>query len=247
MVVQPKDMAYYIKDYLQATDKFDLGGKKVTIGEFIRGIFKDQQYITGLVLPRLPNVPELEDLVGKSNDTQRQDANDLYERTPRRDDYNDRDRRDRRDYSPPRDRRRRYDDRDDDRDRKRTRYDRSPSPRSRRRSSSPRRHSPRRERSPVQKKRSPSPRREKSPVKRNRTPSPPRSPPESRFSKAPVAQTSALLSDYHGKVDKQKLGGSSAALAEGILFVNNKLVEDNLQPSTPVIIAFSDEGKLSLD
>ncbi len=197
MVVQPKDMAYYIKDYQHATDKFDLGGKKVTIGEFIRGIFTDQQYISGLLLPRLPNVPELVDLVGKSNETQRQD---VRERTSRRDEHYDR-----RDYSPPRDRRRRYDDDRDDRDRKRTRYDRSPSPRSRRRSPSPRRHN----------RRSPSPRREKSPkrqspVRRDRTPSPPRSPPESRFSKAPVAQTSALLSDYHGKVDKQKLGGGSS-------------------------------------
>lgn len=45
---------------------------------------------------------------------------------------------------------------------------------------------------------------------------------------------------------KEKLGGSSGALANGILIVPNKLVEDNLKPETPVIIAFSNEGKLSL-
>lgn len=46
---------------------------------------------------------------------------------------------------------------------------------------------------------------------------------------------------------KEKLGGSSPALASGILVVYNALAEDNLKPNTPVIIAFSDEGKLSLD
>ena len=45
---------------------------------------------------------------------------------------------------------------------------------------------------------------------------------------------------------KEKLGGSSGALANGILIVPNRLIEDNFKPSTPVIIAFSDEGKESL-
>jgi len=45
---------------------------------------------------------------------------------------------------------------------------------------------------------------------------------------------------------KEKLGGSSGAIASGILIVQNALAEDNLQPATPVIIAFSDEGKLPL-
>lgn len=45
---------------------------------------------------------------------------------------------------------------------------------------------------------------------------------------------------------KEKIGGSSATLANGILIVQNDLAEDNLQPSTPIIIAFSDEGKLPL-
>ena len=42
---------------------------------------------------------------------------------------------------------------------------------------------------------------------------------------------------------KEKLGGSSGALANGILIVHNKMAEDNFKPNTPVIIAFSDEGK----
>jgi len=45
---------------------------------------------------------------------------------------------------------------------------------------------------------------------------------------------------------KEKLGGASGALAEGILIAQNKLVEENFKPETPVIIAFSDEGKDSL-
>ncbi len=45
---------------------------------------------------------------------------------------------------------------------------------------------------------------------------------------------------------KENLGGSSGALADGILIVHNRLAEENLKPATPVIIAFSDEGKLSL-
>jgi len=45
---------------------------------------------------------------------------------------------------------------------------------------------------------------------------------------------------------KEKLGGSSGALANGILIVPNRLIENNFKPSTPVIIAFSDEGKESL-
>ncbi|HLD43749.1 MAG TPA: PQQ-binding-like beta-propeller repeat protein [Candidatus Nanoarchaeia archaeon] len=45
---------------------------------------------------------------------------------------------------------------------------------------------------------------------------------------------------------KEKLGGSSAALANGILIVPNRLVEDNFKPSTPAIIAFSDGGEESL-
>lgn len=45
---------------------------------------------------------------------------------------------------------------------------------------------------------------------------------------------------------REKLGGSSGALADGILIVHNKLAEDNLKPNTPIVIAFSDEGKLSL-
>jgi len=46
---------------------------------------------------------------------------------------------------------------------------------------------------------------------------------------------------------KEKLGGSSGALADGILIVPNRLVEDNLKPETPVMIAFSDDGKLSVN
>ena len=46
---------------------------------------------------------------------------------------------------------------------------------------------------------------------------------------------------------KEKLGGSSGALADGILIVHNQLAEDNLNPETPMIIAFSDEGKLSVN
>lgn len=42
---------------------------------------------------------------------------------------------------------------------------------------------------------------------------------------------------------KEKIGGSSGALADGILIVHNQLAEDNPNPSTPVIIAFSDDGK----
>ena len=45
---------------------------------------------------------------------------------------------------------------------------------------------------------------------------------------------------------KEKFGKSSAALASGILIVHNALAEDNLNPNTPIIIAFSDEGKDSL-
>ena len=45
---------------------------------------------------------------------------------------------------------------------------------------------------------------------------------------------------------KEKLGGSSGALAQEILIVHNRLAEDNFKPSTPVIIAFSDDGKDSL-
>ncbi|MBS3122266.1 PQQ-binding-like beta-propeller repeat protein [Candidatus Woesearchaeota archaeon] len=45
---------------------------------------------------------------------------------------------------------------------------------------------------------------------------------------------------------KEKLGGSSGTLANGILIVSNRLAEDNLKPNTPIIIAFSDEGKESL-
>ncbi len=45
---------------------------------------------------------------------------------------------------------------------------------------------------------------------------------------------------------KEKLGGSSGTLANGILIVHNKLAEENLKPETPIIIAFSDEGKESL-
>ncbi|MBI2546385.1 PQQ-binding-like beta-propeller repeat protein [Candidatus Woesearchaeota archaeon] len=45
---------------------------------------------------------------------------------------------------------------------------------------------------------------------------------------------------------KEKLGGSSGTLVNGILIVPNRLIEDNFKPSTPVIIAFSDEGKESL-
>jgi len=45
---------------------------------------------------------------------------------------------------------------------------------------------------------------------------------------------------------KEKLGGLSAALADGILIVRNARIEDEPEPQTPVIIAFSDEGKLSL-
>ncbi len=41
---------------------------------------------------------------------------------------------------------------------------------------------------------------------------------------------------------KEKLGGSSGTLANGILIVHNKLAEENLKPETPIIIAFSDEG-----
>ena len=44
---------------------------------------------------------------------------------------------------------------------------------------------------------------------------------------------------------KEKLGGSSGALAEGILIVQNKLAEEELKPETPVIIAFSDKGSVT--
>ena len=46
---------------------------------------------------------------------------------------------------------------------------------------------------------------------------------------------------------KEKLGGSSAALADGILIARNARIEDEPQPKTPVIVAFSDEGKLSVN
>ena len=45
---------------------------------------------------------------------------------------------------------------------------------------------------------------------------------------------------------KEKLGGSSAALADGILIVNNARIGDELQPKTPIIIAFSDNGEKSV-
>jgi len=45
---------------------------------------------------------------------------------------------------------------------------------------------------------------------------------------------------------KEKLGGSSGALANGVLIVKNSLAEDSPNPTTPVFIAFSDEGKDSL-
>ncbi len=46
---------------------------------------------------------------------------------------------------------------------------------------------------------------------------------------------------------KEKLGGSSAALADGILIARNAMIGDEPQPKTPVIVAFSDEGKLSVN
>ena len=42
---------------------------------------------------------------------------------------------------------------------------------------------------------------------------------------------------------KEKLGGSSGALAEGILIVQNKLADEEFKPETPVIIAFY-EGEI---
>lgn len=45
---------------------------------------------------------------------------------------------------------------------------------------------------------------------------------------------------------KEKLGSPSAALADGILIVQNTLAEANMQLETPIFIAFSDEGKLSI-
>lgn len=45
---------------------------------------------------------------------------------------------------------------------------------------------------------------------------------------------------------KERLGGSSGALASGILIVQNRLIDDSPQPQTAAVVAFSDEGEFSL-
>jgi pre-mRNA-splicing factor 38B len=208
-VVQPQEMIEFVTPFLQDTERFNLdANEKITIGDFIRGIFTDQKFMPSVLLPRLPKKMEqqFEQVLGRKRQDNRSTT----------DEY-------RKENSPSR--RRKYEGSDDERERKRMR-DRSPHHRDRR-SPSPRRYirkspSPRRRYSPQRdrrsssslspRRRSQSPKRLNSPrdnkTIRQKSPSPPRSPPESRFSKPPPVQNTQLLSEYHGKVNKAKVSTS---------------------------------------